>query len=569
MWHSIKHQWRYLLILSFLLLLFLVLVARMMMIQVVDVDGGLTFLQGQGEARTLRKETIPANRGMITDRYGKPLAVSTPVVTIWANPKKLKISDHEAVVLSRLLDLSKDKLLAKLKRYRNKQFVYLKRKISPALSDQVLALGLEGVYGKQEYSRYYPASEVTSQLLGFTNVDSVGQEGIELAYDTWLQGFQGERTVVKDLFQRTIKVIDYQKEPRAGKDLALSIDLRLQYLAYRALKSAVKRHRAEGGSAVILDVKTGEILAITNQPSFNPNDRRSMKIDAVRNRALTDVFEPGSTVKPIAVMAALESGKFNPHSKINTHPGYVKVGRKTLLDPIDYGVIDVTKVITKSSQVGMTKIALALDQETIPAMYARFGFGQYLQTGFPGESNGVLAQRSKWRPIEQATLSFGNGVSMTAVQLAQAYAILANKGIKKPVTLFAEGVEQEGERVVDEALAESVVDMLKTVVKPGGTAKKAMTDAYSVAGKTGTSHKVGRRGYEDGKYLSLFAGLAPAENPRLVAVVVVDDPKGKEYYGGEVAAPIFSEIMAGSLRMLNINPDKLSSLAANHYIAAR
>ena len=567
MFASMKLHWRFWMIAAFLMLLFVVLVIRMMLIQVVDVDGGLTFLQGQGDARTVRMETMPANRGMITDRSGRPLAVSTPVVTIWANPKKMQATPAQLRQLAKLLDLPYQRLYKKLQRYKNKQFVYIQRKISPALAEAVFALKISGIYGREEYKRFYPAGEVTSQLLGFTNVDNQGQEGFELAYDSWLQGSDGSRKVVKDLFQRTIKVLNHVKEAKPGNDLMLSIDLRLQYLAYKELKQAVRHHRAEGGTAVVLDVRTGEVLAMVNQPSFNPNDRSNMKISSVRNRALTDVFEPGSTVKPLAIMAALEAGVVKPHSKIDTRPGYVKVGRKTLLDPVNYGVIDVTKVITKSSQVGMTKIALSLDQDTIPGMYSRLGFGQYLQTGFPGERSGRLPGRTKWRPIEQATLAFGSGVSVTALQLAQAYATMAYQGKRRPVSMLLQDEIPAAEQVVDAQYAQAVVEMLKTVVKPGGTARKARTDAYSVAGKTGTSHKVGRRGYEEGKYLSLFAGMAPADDPRLVAVIVVDDPKGKEYYGGEVAAPVFSKIMSGSLRMLNVAPDKLIAESKNSYVA--
>lgn len=566
---SIKNHWRFVLIAVFLMLLFWVLVVRMMMIQIVDVGGGLTFLQGQGDARIIRSEVIPANRGMITDRNLQPLAVSTPVVSLWANPKKMEASEQQIRQLAELIGQSYSSLTKKLKRYRNKQFMYLQRKVSPSLAEAVFNLKIKGVHGKEEYRRFYPAGEVTSQLLGFTGVDNNGQEGFELGYDDWLQGEDGSRKVVKDLFQRTIKVLDVIDEPKSGGDLALSIDLRLQYLAYKELKAAVKHHRADGGTAVVLDVKTGEVLAIVNQPSFNPNDRSNMEIASVRNRALTDVFEPGSTVKPLAVMAALETGKYSPKTIVDTRPGYVKVGRKTLLDPVNYGVIDVTKVITKSSQVGMTKIALSLNEETIPGMYARLGFGQFLQTGFPGERSGRLPARSQWRPIERATIAFGNGVSVTALQLAQAYATVANHGIKTPISLLRLDKDAAGERVVDGELAQAVVEMLKTVVKPGGTAKKARTEAYSVAGKTGTSHKVGRGGYEDGKYLSIFAGIGPADSPRLVSVVVVDDPKGKEYYGGEVAAPVFSTIMAGSLRMLNVTPDKLIEKSVHHYVAGQ
>lgn len=565
---SIQKNWRFLLVVLFLVALFSVLVVRMLTLQVFDVnDKGVSFLQGQGDARTVRKETIPAHRGMITDRNGQPLAVSTPVVSIWVNPQHLSVDEEKLAKLARHLDLSSFKLKEKLSRYKTRQFVYLKRHLSPLQAEEILSLRIKGVYGQEEYRRYYPAGEVAAHLVGFTSIDDKGLEGVEYTYDEWLQGHAGSKEVVKDLFQRTIKELKQIKDPEPGKDIALSIDLRLQYLAYRSLKSAVKKHRADAGSAVVLDVETGEVLAIVNQPAFNPNDRSEMSISSVRNRAVTDMFEPGSTVKPLTIVAALESGKYKPHTKINTSPGYIKVGKKTLLDPVNYGVIDVTKVITKSSQVGTTKIALSLEQDALREAFYKMGLGQYVGTGFPGESTGHLPNRTKWRPIERATFAFGHGLSVTALQLARAYGVLANKGVKLPVSLTRVDEPVEGEGIITEKVASDVVDMLKTVVGSKGTAKKAVTDAYSVAGKTGTSHKVGKDGYESSKYMSIFAGMAPADSPRIVTVVVVDDPKGKEYYGGEVAAPVFSEIVSGSLRMLNVAPDKLmlpsASLAVN------
>jgi cell division protein FtsI (penicillin-binding protein 3) len=393
-------------------------------------------------------------------------------------------------------------------------------------------------------------------------MENKGQEGFEYSYDQWLQGEPGSKQVVKDLFQRTIKNVRQVKEARVGKDLALSIDLRLQYLAYRELKEAVKRHRADAGSIVLLDVSTGEVLAMVNQPAFNPNDRANIKIEAVRNRAITDVFEPGSTVKPITVMAALESGKYQEHSLVNTSPGYIKVGRKTLLDPRDYGLIDVSKVIAKSSQVGIAKIGLSLEQERLHEAFFRLGLGQFVGTGFPGEGTGYLPNSRRWHPIEQAAFSFGAGLSVTALQMAQAYSVFASGGIKRNISLIKREQPVEGVRVLDVNIAHAIQRMLAGVAAPGGTALNANTEYYTVAGKTGTSHKVGKGGYDYGRYISLFAGFAPAVNPRLVAIVVIDDPKGKEYYGGEVAAPIFSSLMASSLRILNVTPDKIGAEVA-------
>jgi len=561
----LKEQWRLMLVVVFLLSLFIVLIARMLMIQVLDVEGGSEFLQYQGDVRTIRNVSVPAHRGMITDRYGEPLAVSTPVVSVWMNPQHFDANEQQIAQLAKVLPMPLHNLKEKLSRYRNKQFLYLRRHMSPESAEKVFSLGLKGVYRKEEYQRFYPAGEVAAHLVGYVNIDGQGQEGFEYSYDEWLKGDVGSKQVVKDLYQRTIKELKQIKEPQMGNELALSIDLRLQYIAYKALKEAVSYHRADAGSVVVLDVETGEVLAMANQPAFNPNNRAKIDINAVRNRAVTDMFEPGSTVKPFTMMAALESGKFQANSLINTAPGYYKVGRKTYLDPVNYGVMDLTKVLAKSSQVGTVKVALSLEQQQLHEAFYRLGVGQYLGTGFPGESTGFLPNKANWKPVEQAAMGFGAGLSVTALQLAQSYAVFASEGEKKSVTLVKrdENNSVYSEQVVAPDIAQSIANMLVAVTGKSGTAKKANTEYYQVAGKTGTSHKVGRGGYLDGKYISLFAGFAPVKNPKIATVIVVDDPKGKEYYGGEVAAPVFSKVVSESLRVLNITPDKLTASMAD------
>ncbi len=555
----IRAQWRLMLVSAFLLVLFVILCARLLMIQVLSVEGGSEFLQYQGDVRTIRNVTIPAYRGMITDRNGEPLAVSTPVVSVWMNPRHFSAESSQVKALADALGMSHRKLQERLSRYKSRQFVYLKRHMSPEAAEKVFSLGIKGVYSKQEYQRFYPAGEVAAHLVGYVDIDSQGQEGFEYSYNEWLQGEDGSKQVVKDLYQRTIKELKQLKEPKMGEDLALSVDLRLQFAAYKALKEAVSYHRADAGSVVVLDVETGEVLAMANQPAFNPNNRKNININAVRNRAVTDMFEPGSTVKPITMLAALESGQYKPNSSIDTRPGHYKVGRKTYLDPVNYGVMDLTKVLAKSSQVGTVKVALSLDQQALHGAFFRLGMGQFLGTGFPGESTGYLPNKADWKPVEQAALSFGAGVSVTALQLAQSYSVFASGGQKKPVSLVRLALEDNVyvEQVVDANVASEVSDMLQAVTGKYGTAKKANTDYYQVAGKTGTSHKVGKGGYQSGQYISLFAGFAPVDNPKIVTVVVIDDPKGSQYYGGEVAAPVFSKVVSDSLRILEVAPDKV------------
>lgn len=556
-----SESWRYFLIVAAVLLLLFVLVGRILMLQVMPgLDRGHEFLKRQGEVRTLRTETIPANRGIIRDRNGEPLAISSPVVTIWANPQQLMLVD-DVRPLAKALGIKHKVLKEKIKRYRNKDFMYLKRQLSPEDAKSVIALKVSGVYGQREYRRFYPAGEVAAHLLGFTNIDDQGQEGIELAYDEWLSGKPGKKQVIKDLHGRIIKDIAEIKAVSPGNDLTLSIDLRLQYMAYRELKKIVKIHRAKGASLIMLDVDTGEILADVNQPSFNPNNRRRLSIEALRNRVFTDVFEPGSTVKPITMVAALESGKYTPSTVVDTNPGWIKVGRKTLLDPVNYGEISATKIITKSSQVGTSKVALSLGDNQLRDVFYRLGLGQHTASGFPGESAGYLPNHVQWKPIEKVTFAFGHGLSVTSAQLAQAYSIFASGGIKREISLLKKTADQlrddQGQRVIPESVASSISKMLETVTLKGGTATRAQIPYYKVAGKTGTAHKVGRSGYDASRYTALFAGFAPVDNPKVVAVIVVDEPGGDEYYGGEVAAPVFSNVVGEALRVLNISPDDL------------
>lgn len=548
-------RWRYSLLVLVLLALPIAALWHIAGLQVLaDVDKGYEFLQGQGDARTVRTESIPAYRGVITDSRGEPLAVSTPVVTLWANPQVINANTPGLSQLAKKLSLSRKDLQQRLTRYANKEFMYLARQVSPELAEKVLSLEIPGVHGKGEYKRFYPAGEVASQLVGFTNIDDRGQEGMELAFDDVLTGVPGAKKVLKDLKGRVIKDLALVRSEKPGENLALSIDLRLQYTAYRELKAAVAKHKASSGSVVMLDVRTGEVLAMANQPSFNPNDRSQLSSDALRNRAITDLVEPGSTMKPFTVLAALESGKFSPETVIDTNPGYIRVGRKTFLDHRNYGEIDLTTLLVKSSQVGTTKLALQLEPEHIRDMFFRMGMGQSPGTGFPGESPGSLPQHRKWKPVARANFAFGHGLSATALQMAQAYAVLASDGIKKPMTLVKVDKEPKGEQVADAQLVSRLREMLSHVTRAGGTATRAAIPSYDVAGKTGTVHKVGKHGYEKNRYVAMFAGMVPADKPRLVTVVIINDPQGGEYYGGEVAAPVFARVTADALRMLKIPP---------------
>ncbi len=529
------------------------LVARAVHLQVLDKE----FLNRQADTRHLRTETIVAHRGAILDRNGEPLAISTPVDSIWVNPKQFATAIDRVPQLAAALDVKPEILLHRITRSMHKEFLYLKRHLVPQKAQQVLALDLPGINVQREYRRYYPASEVTGHLVGFTNIDDVGQEGLELAANNWLSGESGSKRVLKDRLGRSIENVESIRPPHHGKDLHTSIDLRLQYLAYRTLKSAVKSHNARSGSVVIIDVLTGEVLAMVNQPTYNPNDRSQFTAARYRNRAITDIFEPGSSIKPLIIAAALESGQYHPSSVVDTSPGFVMVGAKKIEDSRNLGRINLTTILARSSNVGVTKLAMTLQPDQLWNTLTRFGLGEMTSSGFPGESAGMLTHYSHWKPISQATIAYGYGISVTPLQLAQAYGAFGNDGIMQPVSLFAIDKASGGERILSSDTATAVRGMLEEVVRPGGTATKASVDGYRIAGKTGTAWKFAIGGYSEHKYISIFAGLAPASNPRLATVVVIDEPGGELYYGSDVAAPVFADIMSESLRLLAVPPDAI------------
>ena len=554
-------RWRYYLVMLGLASLPILVTGKIAQLQIMpNEERGVDFLQTQGDVRAIREEVIPAYRGLITDRNGEPLAVSTPVITLIANPKYMQTATAESdlVRLAEAMDISLAALKARLKHYRNKSFMRLARQISPAEAEKILSLSIPGVSGQQEYKRFYPAGEVTAQLVGITDIKDQGREGMELAYDSWLTGEPGSKKVMKDRAGRIIKDISLVKPASPGEALRLSIDLRVQYAAYRALKTSVAKHQAKSGSVVVLDIETGEVLAMANQPSFNPNDLSNLKSGATRNRAVTDQMEPGSTVKPFTLLAALESGKFAADTKIDTSPGYLKVTYKTFVDPKNYGVLDLAGILTKSSQVGTTKVALALDANSTRGLFERVGFGEPIGSGFPGEIVGELPGHSTWDPVTQATFAFGYGLSASSLQMARAYSVLANDGLRREISLVALDEPPETIRVVDADITQDVRQMLQAAAGASGTGKRASIDGYSVGGKTGTLHKVkAGGGYDEDRYMSVFAGLSPVDNPRLVTIVVIDEPQDGDYFGGLVAAPVFSEVTGNALRLLQVTPDQL------------
>jgi cell division protein FtsI (penicillin-binding protein 3) len=541
------------------------LLARAVYLQVIDQD----FLARQGDARILREVKLSANRGMVLDRNGEPLAVSTPVDTVWADPRKLAQRPQDFAKLARALDRDPQWLARRVTSNLDREFVYLVRHMRPADAEKIKALGIPGVDTLREYRRYYPHGEVTGHLLGFTNVDDVGQEGLELSFDQWLGGQPGSKRVMRDREGRTIEDIERIKAPRPGQDLRTSIDLRVQYLAYRALKQAVVENDAHGGSVVVLDIETGEVLAMVNQPAFNPNDREQYLPSRYRNRATNDFFEPGSSIKPFVVAAGMKTGRFHSDTLVETGPGTLRVGIKTVKDKHNLGTIDVRTVLEKSSNVGVVKIALTLKPQEMWTTLHDLGFGAVTGSGFPGESAGILTGYEHWRSIGQATMSYGYGLSVTPLQLAQAYAVLGADGVRRPVSLRRVDVPPEGEQVLDPAVARELVQMLESVVSEAGTARRAAVMGYRVSGKTGTAWKAANGGYNSTKYMAVFGGVVPSSRPRLAAIVVVDEPSAGRFYGGDVAAPVFAEVMSGALRLLAIPPDDLQRVPATTLVQAQ
>lgn len=520
------------------------------------------FLEEEGKARHLRVVEIPAHRGMILDRNGELLAVSTPIHSVWAKPLEA-LQSHKAIRnVALILGMDADGLIKKLQAKKDRQFLYVKRHIGPQQAEKLKQLGSSGIHLQREYRRYYPTAEVASHVLGFTGIDDNGLEGIELAYEQWLQGKPGAKKVIKDSYSRIVEDVEAMRIPEPGKDMVLSIDKRIQYIAYRELKAQLSKHRAKSASAVLLDAETGEVIAMANAPSFNPNNRKGYNRGTYRNRAVTDVYEPGSTIKPFTIAAALESQRYSQNTIIDTSPGKYQIGEFTIRDHKNYGSLTVSEIILKSSNVGATKIAQTIPAQEMWSTFSSIGIGHSTESGFPGEVSGHLKSFHDWHKVEHATLSYGYGMSMTSLQLARAYAVLASGGKLLPVSMLKKSdqellAQQNIPAMFSPQTVDKVVTMLTAVVSKEGTGSRAAIPGYSVAGKTGTVHKSSKGGYEEDKYISVFAGIAPASDPKLVLVVMVDQPSSGVYFGGEVAAPIFSKIMGGALRILNISPDKV------------
>ncbi|HHO81722.1 MAG TPA: penicillin-binding protein 2 [Halothiobacillus sp.] len=516
-----------------------------------------SFLSSKGGALHERRLEIPANRGTITDRNGEPLAISVPVDAVWVDPAQLRDKETELRELAGILNLDADNLIRQVKGAGNRRFMYVQRQVQPEIGEKVRALRVAGIHTRREYRRFYPSGEVSATLIGFTDIDDHALEGIERTYDEWLTGEPGSRRIIKDLHGRVIENLGVVREARPGRPLALSIDRRLQYLAYRELRAGVEAHDAKGGMAVLMDARTGEVLAMANVPSFNPNNRLSIDPSRTRNRAIVDQFEPGSAMKPFAMLAALQTGRYTPQTVIDTSPGWIKVDRFTIRDHRNYGVMDVTGVLQKSSNVGATRIAMDVGRESLWQLYDALGFGKPIGTGFPGEASGRLAFWRHWSSSDIATHAYGYGMSVTTLQLASAYATLANEGRAVRPSLLRLEQAPKGEQVVPARYAREVVNMLQSVTEEGGTGSRAKVPGYLVAGKTGTARKSEGGGYSSNRYVTVFAGMAPASDPKLVLVVVVDEPQGDTIFAGQVAGPIFREIMAGALRLLNVRPDDM------------
>lgn len=544
--------WRTRTILIVLLIGFVALIGRAVYLQGVNKN----FLRMKGEARYSRVINLNSSRGKITDRNREPLAISSPVESVAANPREAEISPQQMTQLATLLGVKGVDLKKKFSEQRD--FVYLKRQLSPETAEKVLSLDIPGVFLQREYRRYYPYGAETVHVLGITDLDDQGQEGIELAYNRQLAGVDGSRRVLKDRRGNIIEGVESIRTPQEGQDIMLALDRNIQYLAYRELGEAMHTHRAKAGAVVVLDAKTGEVLALVNQPSYNPNQRaKNMQSGLTRNRVVTDTFEPGSTLKPFTVALAIESGRFQSDTLINTEDGKMRIGPATIHDAHGAGTLTVSQVIQKSSNVGAAKLALALTPQSMYTHFSKLGFGKPPQSGFPGEVAGRLRPYQTWRPIEQATMAYGHGVSVSLLQLARAYTVFTSDGELKNISMLKLAQPSQSQRVISARTAQTVRNMLETVVLPGGTAPRAQVLGYRVAGKTGTAHKLDAQGgYAPDRYVASFVGFAPASDPRLIIAVMLDEPSAGQYYGGTVAAPVFSRIMAGALRLLAVMPDR-------------
>ena len=549
-----KKIWRFYIPIAVLILVLLGLLWRLIDLGVIN----RSFLLAQSAARIIRTVDIPASRGMIMDRNKSPLAISTPVDSVWVNPQVFSANAQQLNDLARYLQLSASFIKSRVPKKSSREFVYLKRGITPELAIEIKNLKIQGLYLQEEYKRFYPEAEVSAQVVGFTNVDDQGQEGIELAYNRWLQGIPGKKRVVKDRLGNVIENLELVKDAQQGHDLRLSIDQRIQYLAYRDLKEAVDQYHAKSASIVVLDARNGEILAMVNQPSYNPNDRQGVPVNSYRNRAVTDQFEPGSIIKPFTITMALDSGKYTPDTTLDTSPGWMRIGGFTIRDDGHiHGVMTLTQILQKSSNIGAAKIMLSLSPQDYAQLLRRVGFGEPTQSGFPGEASGAINERPKWYPSEVASAAYGYGLSVTTLQLVQAYSVFANKGMEYPVTFLKLDKAPEGRQVLPPKVAEEVLMMLQAVVSNGGTGTRARVPGYTVAGKTGTAYIAGPHGYDvHHQYISSFVGITPVTNPRLVIAVVLVEPQG-QHLGAIVSAPTFAKVAGNALRLMNIKPDDL------------
>ncbi len=530
---------------------FVVVAGRASYLQIFSAD----YLKREGNARYLRVSQDNAVRGMIVDRMGTPLAISTPVDSIWAHPYTFNSARGNIKELARLLSMSVYELNKLATKNANREFMYLRRHVTPKVAQRIKAMEYPGVFLQREYRRYYPMGSVFGHVVGFTNIDDVGQEGLELSYEPLLRATPGKKRVLKDRRGKIVETVESISLPIAGRDLKVSLDRRIQYLAYRELKAAVKKHNAKSASAIVLDAETGEILAMVNEPGFNPNSRLERKSQLFRNRAVTDVLEPGSTLKPFTIAAALESGRYTPGTWVNTSPGFYKIGSKTIRDSHNYGRLTVAGVIQKSSNVGAAKIALTIGKQRLWDILTSVGFGQRTGSALPGEATGSLRNPDRWVTIDQAAMSYGYGISVTPIQLARAYTALANQGNLVQLTMLPGQEPVYTENVMSKSTATQIIQMLELAAGSQGTGNAAQVRFYRVAGKTGTVHKLVNGQYSDDDYVALFAGVAPVSNPKLVMVVTVDGPRGDQYYGGQIAAPVFANVIAGAMRLLNIPPD--------------